>query len=80
MALDGTQTRLFTAGTDGEVKVGGQPHTHTYTHTKSTMKVLVCPRTDTNKYNQEKIEQCEEFRRISFLMESIYGIDKIKPN
>ena len=33
MALDGTQTRLFTAGADGEVKVGGQTRTHTHTLT-----------------------------------------------
>lgn len=31
MALDVTQTRLFTAGADGEVKVGGQAYTHTHT-------------------------------------------------
>ena len=35
MALDGTQTRLFTAGTDGEVKVG--EHTRTLTHTHSAV-------------------------------------------
>lgn len=32
MALDGTQTRLFTAGTDGEVKVGEHTHAHSLTH------------------------------------------------